>query len=395
MPHAEKKTYAVLGAGMQGTAAAYDIARFGDPAALWLADVSLDQARKSAERIDALCGAEVCRPAQVDATDPQALAEFLKPADVLISAVPYHLQPAIVPIAIETGTSMVDLGNDTVDTWAVIERDADAKAKGVTLVPDTGLAPGLVNSFGNCIVEELDEVESIKLYCGGLPQHPKPPFNYMLVFSLEGLVGEYTDETVVLRDGEVAIIDTLDELETLEIEGLGTMEAFTTSGGTSTSPYTLKGRVRDYEYKTVRYPGHCEQMRLFKELGFWGLDPIEVSGMRVVPRDLFCKLVDPILADPTDKDLVVVRVTGVGTHNGERVAVQMDILEYHDDATGFSAMERLTGFSAAIVAEEIAHGAIPCGCFPYEKAMTGARFLEEIRRRGVEVRVTRCSCGNG
>ncbi len=379
--------YAILGSGMQGTAAAYDVARFGEPSSLVLADVDPEAATRAAERVNALVGSDVARPAQADATDPASLRSLLSEADVLISAVPYFLQPQVWDAAFETRTSMVDMGNDTADTLHLLERDAEAKKLGIALVPDTGLAPGLVNSLGNLFLERLDEADTVRLYCGGLPQHPKPPFGYKLVFSIEGLVGEYTDETVALRDGEVVVIDTLDELEELEVEGLGRMEAFTTSGGTSTAPYTHRGRVRNYEYKTVRYPGHCALMRVFKDFGFWGLEPIEVDGALVRPREVFHRLMQTALEDPEDKDLVVVRAVAEGRRAGRRVRLQADILDYHDDSTGFSAMERLTGFSSAIVAEEIAKGGIGPGCHAYEKAMTGERFLEEIRRRGVEVRL--------
>lgn len=380
------KTYAILGTGMQGTAAAYDLARFASPARILMGDVSFEQAQKSASRVNALVGREVCEPTQVDCLDSEALAAVLEPVDVLVSAVPYHYQPKVVPVAIASRTSMVDMGNDTADTFATLEKDAEAKANGVAVVPDTGLAPGLVNSLGNYFIEQLDETDTVRLYCGGLPQNPKPPFNYMLVFSLEGLVGEYTDETIVLRDGEVQAIDTLIELETIHVEGLGEMEAFTTSGGTSTSPYTLKGKVRNYEYKTVRYPGHCEKMRLFKDHGYWDLEPVEVDGVSVVPRDLFCKLMEPHLLDPDGRDLVVARATAWGTRAGKKVRLQAEILDYHDERTGFSAMERLTGFSSAIVAAEIGNGGIPPGCHPYEKAMTGKRFVEELLRRGFNVK---------
>ncbi len=266
-------TYAILGSGMQGTAAAYDLARFASPVRILMGDISLEKAQRSAARVNKLVGRDICETQQVDCLDPVALSAFLQPVDVLVSAVPYHFQPQIVPVAIASKTSMVDMGNDTADTFTALEKDAEAKANGIVFVPDTGLAPGLVNSLGNYFIEQLDKTDTVRLYCGGLPQHPKPPFNYMLVFSLEGLVGEYTDETIVLREGEVQAIDTMIELETIYVDGLGEMEAFTTSGGTSTSPYTLKGKLRNYEYKTVRYPGHCEKMKLFKDHGFWGLDP--------------------------------------------------------------------------------------------------------------------------
>ncbi|MFN3683503.1 MAG: saccharopine dehydrogenase family protein [Fimbriimonadaceae bacterium] len=379
--------YAVLGSGMQGTAAAYDVAVFGQPARLVLADVDPEAARRAADRVNRLVGRPVAEPAQADASDPASLRSLLAGADVLVSAVPYFLQPRVWDAAFETRTSMVDMGNDTADTLRLLERDAEAKALGIALVPDTGLAPGLVNSLGNLFLERLDEAETVRLYCGGLPQHPKPPFHYKLVFSIEGLVGEYTDETIALRDGEIAVIDTLDELEELDVEGLGRMEAFTTSGGTSTAPYTHRGRVRNYEYKTVRYPGHCALMRVFKDFGFWSLEPIEADGVRVRPREVFHRLMQTALEDPEDKDLVVVRAVALGSRAGRRERLQADILDYHDDSTGFSAMERLTGFSSAIVAEEIARGGIPPGCHAYETAMTGERFVEEIRRRGVEVRI--------
>lgn len=381
-------TYAILGSGMQGTAAAYDLARFASPSRILMGDISLEQAQKSASRVNKLVGREICEPFSVDCLDPVALSAFLQPVDVLVSAVPYHFQPQIVPVAIASKTSMVDMGNDTADTFTALEKDAEAKANGVVFVPDTGLAPGLVNSLGNYFIELLDETDTVRLYCGGLPQHPKPPFNYMLVFSLEGLVGEYTDETIVLREGEVQAIDTMIELETIQVDGLGEMEAFTTSGGTSTSPYTLKGKVRNYEYKTVRYPGHCEKMKLFKDHGFWGLDPVSVNGTEIVPRDLFCQLMEPYLLDPNDRDLVITRATAWGTKGGKKVKLQAEILDYHDEATGFTAMERLTGFSTAIVAAEIGNGGIAPGCHAYENAMSGKRFVEEVLKRGFNVKFT-------
>jgi lysine 6-dehydrogenase len=380
------KTYAVLGSGMQGTAAAYDLALFASPSKILLGDVSLELAQKSAERVNKLVGRPICQAVQVDALNAPQLKAFLDPVDVLVSAVPYHFQPQVVPVAIEAKTSMIDLGNDTIDTFETLKRDADAKAAGITIVPDTGLAPGLVNSLGNYFIETLDEVDTIRLYCGGLPQHPKPPFDYMLVFSLEGLVGEYTDETIVLRDGEVQVIDTMIELEQIQVEGLGEMEAFTTSGGTSTSPYTLKGKVKNYEYKTVRYPGHCEKMKLFKDFGFWGLDPVVANGQTIVPRDLFCTLMEPALRDDTDRDLVFVRAAAWGKKDGKEVHMETDILDYHDEATGFTSMERLTGFSSAIIAAEIGNGGIPAGCHAYENSMTGKRFVEEIQRRGFQIK---------
>jgi len=375
------KTYAVLGAGMQGTAAAYDLAMFGDARLIKMGDVSLDQANKSAWRVNDLVGRAVCQPHAVNALDAANLKEFLQDVDVLLSCVPYWMHPKIAKVAIEAKINMVDLGGNTEVTLETLAMDDEAKAAGVTLVPDTGLAPGLVNSIGMYLIESMDECETVKLYCGVLPQNPVPPFNYKLTFNIEGLLTEYDYQAVVLRDGQIALVDTLTELEDLEIKQLGKMEAFVTSGGTSTAPYTLQGKVKNYEYKTIRFPGHCERIKIFKDFGFWNESAIEVGGQQVVPRQVFYKVFGEALEKFVDDDLCAVRGVGLGKKDGKDVRVQLDIFDRQCKRTGFTSMERLTGFSCAIFAIEIAHGRTPVGCVRYENAMTGTKFVEELRRR--------------
>lgn len=380
------KTFAVIGAGMQGTAAAYDLVRYGKPAAVLLGDMSLEQATKSADRVNLLTGAATCKPVQVDALDKDSLTQFLEPADVLLSCVPYWMHPKIAEVAIETGTSMLDLGGNTEITLETLAMNDKAKAAAVTLVPDTGLAPGLVNSIGLSLFERLDTTDSVKLYCGVLPQNPKPPFNYKLTFNVEGLLTEYDFQAVVLRDGEIVLVDTLDELEELHIEELGKMEAFTTSGGTSTAPYTLQGKIPNYEYKTIRFPGHCERIRIFRDFGFWGTDPVQVDGESVIPRHLFYKVFGDALAKFEDLDLCAVRGVGVGTKDGEKVRLQVDIFDKQCETTGFTSMERLTGFSMSIYAIELANGGMETGCLRYESAMSGGKFLTELEKRGIKLK---------
>jgi len=381
------RTFVVLGAGMQGTAAAYDLAKFAEPQDLLLADASLEQATKSADRVNRLLGREACRPTQVDALNPDNLAQILQPAGVLLSCVPYWMHPRIAKVAIATKTSMCDLGGNTAITLETLAMDDEAKAAGVTLIPDTGLAPGLVNSVGLYLIEQLDEAESVKLYCGVLPQHPKPPFNYKLTFNIEGLVVEYMDQAVALRDGEIVLLDTLDDVEEVVLEQFGKMEAFNTSGGTSTAPYTLQGRVKNYQYKTIRWPGHCERMRIFRDFGFWSSTPIDVKGQAVKPREVFCKVFGESLGKIQDLDQCVVRGVATGTKDGHKVRLQADIYDKQCEKTGFTSMERTTGFSMAIHAAAIAYGKLPAGCLRYETALTGADFCEQIQRRGIKLRV--------
>lgn len=381
-----KKTYAILGAGMQGTAAAYDLAKFADPEKIKLGDLSFDQAKHSASRVNDLIGSAICEPAQVNALDPTNLSKFLEDVDVLLSCVPYWMHPKIAKIAIETKTNMVDLGGNTEVTMDTLKMDELAKSAGVSLVPDTGLAPGLVNNLGCWLMEHLDTVDSVKLYCGVLPQNPKPPFNYKLTFNIEGLLTEYDYKAVVVRNHEIALVDTLDELEKLEFDTFGEMEAFTTSGGTSTAPYTFKDKVKNYDYKTIRFPGHCERMRIFKDFGFWNEDEIEVAGKSIVPRQLFYKVFGEALSKFEDRDQCLVRAVGVGTKDGQPKTLQIDIFDKECEVTGFTSMERLTGFSTAIYAKAIAEGRVPNGCNRYETALTGVYFVEELQKRGIDLK---------
>lgn len=381
-----KKTYAILGAGMQGTAAAYDLAKFADPEKIKLGDLSFDQAKHSASRVNDLIGSAICEPAQVNALDPTNLSKFLEDVDVLLSCVPYWMHPKIAKIAIETKTNMVDLGGNTEVTMDTLKMDELAKSAGVSLVPDTGLAPGLVNNLGCWLMEHLDTVDSVKLYCGVLPQNPKPPFNYKLTFNIEGLLTEYDYKAVVVRNHEIALVDTLDELEKLEFDTFGEMEAFTTSGGTSTAPYTFKDKVKNYDYKTIRFPGHCERMRIFKDFGFWNEDEIEVAGKSIVPRQLFYKVFGEALSKFEDRDQCLVRAVGVGTKDGQPKTLQIDIFDKECEVTGFTSMERLTGFSTAIYAKAIAEGRVPTGCNRYETALTGVYFVQELQKRGIDLK---------
>lgn len=377
------KTFAVLGCGMQGTAAAYDLARHADAACVRLLDQSSAQAERSAARVHALTGCDRLEASFVDALDPHALSDALRGIDVVLSCVPYWMHPQVAEAATAAGCSMCDLGGNTEVTHRTLELDERARAANVTLVPDCGLAPGLVNSLGLFLMESMPDAESVRLYCGVLPQNPKPPFGYKLTFNVEGLITEYDYEAVLLRDGEIRRVETLTELETLDIPEMGTMEAFVTSGGTSTAPYTFQGRVRDYAYKTLRFPGHCERMRLYKDFGLWREEEVEVRGQQVRPKDVFCRVFGEALAKVEDKDQCAIR----GVASGPSGSLTADLYVRQDDETGFTAMEQLTGFSLAIIAGAIAEGHLSAGAHRYETAMSGGDFMAGLARRGIQPRL--------
>jgi lysine 6-dehydrogenase len=392
MKHSEKKrVYAVLGAGKQGTAAAYDFLRFGEADSVWMADASKAVAEHAADRLRKLVpkAAKRVHAAQVDATDPEALVEFLKPVHTLLSAVPYFMHPSVAVAALAARTNMCDLGGNTGVALKVLGLDDRAKEAGVTFVPDCGLAPGMVNTLAVYGMEGLDVCREIQLRCGGLPQKPKPPLDYKLVFAISGLTVEYFGKAHVVRDGKVVEVDTFTEVEEIEFpEPVGRCEAFVTSGGASTAPLTLEGKVERYEYKTVRYQGHHAKFKVIKDLGLLELDPVKLGDVEVVPREMFHKVAAPKIDFPKDRDLVVVRAIIRGVKDGRPVTRQFDIMDFHDEETGFSAMERTTGFSAAVVCEMVAHGQVPVGAHPLEQAIPGKPFVDALVQRGIPFRET-------
>ncbi|MAE72436.1 MAG: hypothetical protein CME06_18445 [Gemmatimonadetes bacterium] len=376
----------IIGAGMQGTAAGYDMARFAGADEIRMLDVDSERAEAAADRINRLVEGDLARPGTIDARDPVGVRDALAGSKATLSAAPYHLNLGLAEAAVDVGSSFGDLGGNTEIVRAELELHDLAAAAGVTVLPDLGLAPGLGNSLAVYAMDRVDSPRSVRIRCGGLPQDPRPPLGYKLVFSVEGLTNEYFGKAVVLRDGRREEIDTFSELETVDFpKPIGRLEAFTTSGGTSTCPWSLAGRIADFDYKTLRYPGHFERMKTLRDMGFLDLEPVEVEGMEVVPRSVFHTLARRALDFPGDRDLVVLRVVC----EGDGGSCEIDIIDHHDEETDFSAMERMTAFPASIGVIAMAHGRLAPGAVPLELALDSTHVVDELPRRGIEVRVRR------
>ena len=368
---------AVLGAGMQGTAAAYDMARFG-AAAVRLFDHDGARAAAGADRINALLGRAVATGAALDARDGRAVTRALAGVAVTLSGLPYYLNLGAAKAAIAAGSSFGDLGGNTDVVWSELALHGEAEARGVSVVPDLGLAPGMGNTLAACAMGRVRGARRVSVRCGGLPQVPRPPLDYKLVFSVEGLTNEYFGQAVFLREGRRVEVDTFDELEAVTWPGMPPLEAFTTSGGTSTCPWTFEGRLESYDYKTIRYDGHFAKVKLLKDLGLLDLRPIEVLGAKVVPREVFHSLARAKLAFPGDRDLVLLRVTCEGADETLTLSLRDD----HDEATGFTAMERTTAFPASIVCLMMAAGEVSPGAHRLESAVDPERFVAALSQRG-------------
>ena len=378
--------YLVLGAGRQGTAAAYDMGRWGSARRVILADRDPEIANRSAQRVNSLLSRSLAEPAQVDVADASSVRRAMQGADACLSAVPYPYNLELTRLALECGLHWCDLGGHTGIALEQHRLDEQARRAGLSVIPNCGQVPGMGTSLCVRAIELLDEAEDVFMWDGGLPQNPRPPFNYMLTFNIGGLTNEYAEPAVFLRDGKITEVEPITEMETVEFPApIGTLEAFVTGGGTDTMPWTYQGRLRTLQNLTLRYPGHFAKLRAYYELGLWDQDLLQVDGTQVSPRQVFHALFEPKVSYPEDKDVVIVRVKARGRKDGRQAEAVVEMIDYYDDATGFTAMERGTGWSAAIVAEMMARGETPRGAGGVEKMVPALPFVDELRRRGFSV----------
>jgi lysine 6-dehydrogenase len=368
----------VLGAGRMGLGAVHDLVSQPDVTGVTVADYDVSKAEAIAARYDKATAA------QIDCNDHAAVVALMRGHASAISCVNYWLNERLARAAIEAGTNFCDLGgnNDVVD--AELAMHDQAVKGGINIIPDCGLAPGMVAVLVAHAAQQFESIDEIHIRVGGLPQTPKPPLDYQLVFSVEGLINEYIEPARIIRDGKIATVDSMTELESLTFpEPFGKMEAFQTSGGTSTLVETFLGKVRDLDYKTIRYPGHCAKFKAMIDLGLCSSEPIDVDGAQVKPRRVLGELLVKNL--PHDEpDAVLVRVELAG--GGKRL--RYDIIDRHDPETGLSAMMRTTAFPASIVALMMARGQTAAkGALPQERCIPPDPFMNELAARRIVVDV--------
>lgn len=375
--------YVVLGAGRQGVAAAYDLAVFGHAERITLLDVDLQVAQAGAAKLNGLLGKPIASAHRVDAGDTAAVAPYLDGVTGLISSVHYTFNLEMTKLAIAKKVHMTDFGGNTDVVRQQLALDAEAAAAGVTIVPDCGMGPGLNISLGTYVMELVEVPEEVLIWDGGLPQDPQGPWNYVSTFNLGGLTNEYDGHASFIRNGQVVPVPCFSGYEVLEFpEPLGKLEAFVTSGGLSTSPWTFEGKLKRLENKTLRYPGHVAQFKAFSDLGLLGLDPIDVAGQKVVPRDVFHTLLAPQICRDEVKDVCVMRVKGIGTTKGKRAEATVELVDRYDPKTGFTAMQRLTGWHGSILLIAAVNGMVRRGAVSVEVSLPGKTIVTECKRRG-------------
>jgi lysine 6-dehydrogenase len=377
----QKMKIAVIGAGLMGGAALYDAARAEGVEKVGVFDIDEKLAAEVGERF----GDGKAVSGRIDAGDEETAAEILSGYDAAVSCVTYRFNPGLTRAAIKAKCHLVDLGGNNDVVKGQLELDAEAREAGIIVIPDCGLAPGMVSIMVADAVAKMDKISSVKIRVGGLPQSPRRPLNYQIVFSSEGLINEYWEPCVILENGQKKTVNPMSGLEDLEFDGIGELEAFYTSGGSSTLPDTFEGKIDFLDYKTIRYPGHCLRFKTMLELGLASRKMIEVDGAMVEPRAVFKAVLEHALGTD-DLDMILLRVAVEGEKDGSTASRIYELVDRQDSRTGLTAMMRTTAFPAAIVAWMAASGKITeRGVKPQEIAVEPSQFLPQLKKRGINL----------
>jgi lysine 6-dehydrogenase len=372
----------ILGSGMMGRALAYDLQKFSNFENITIADSNkktLESAKKSLNKSKLVFQ-------KLDVEKTRDIQECFNKYDIAISAVPYKYNFKLAKIAIETKTHFLDLGgnNDIVKK----ERSLfdEARKKEVTLIHDCGLAPGLSSVIVRDIVEKMDSLKYVKIRVGGLPVNPKRPFNYQIVFSPNGLINEYVEEALILENGKIIKKESMTELEKIKFpKPFSMMEGFLTSGGCSTLPYTYKDKIDYLDYKTIRYPGHCEMFKPLLDFGLASEKKIDIGDKIIVPRDLLITYLNKNLPK-NEKDVVLLKIFSKGLKDEKPVDIEYTMIDYYDEKYNITSMMRTTGYPTSIIAQMIESDTInDHGVFGCEEIVPCTPFFKELEKRDIKI----------
>lgn len=379
------KKYLVLGAGRQGTAAAWDLAKYGNASQVDILDTDMHrlfdvEKSLSSEFPDVKIVGRL-----------ESLGELLTPVmgrpkpkyHACVNALPYQFIEPVSALAVMAGISVCDLGCDTKSVLAQKKLTEAAKAANISIVSDCGLAPGTSTMLARLAIKRLGrKPDRVSIYCGGLPAQDQSIFKYKLVFSPTGLFNNYAAKAWVLSGGDVLEVDSLTGREDVEFAN-EKLEAFYTHGGASLLPWSLQREgVRNFSYKTLRYPGHLDALMLLRELGL--LDQDNPAALEAWRGAIAKRLTGP--ADSTDDYVYLRAVASIETFwpppEGLR-SITLDMV--FRDAGKFNSMERSTGFSAGVVACLQASKKVKPGVWTPDEAIDVNTYFKEMAKRGFQV----------
>lgn len=375
---------AVLGAGIIGSAVVEHLAQRETIDQIQVCDARPGIFNELERRIKS----DKLRCHQVDARDLNALRRVLRGSHCILSCLPPKLNPEVADLALELGAHFCDLGGDDRVAQQILALGPEANRKAVWLVPNCGLAPGLINILCMHGIDQFDTVDEARLRFGDIPLFPEPPLHFTIPFSAEQLIQKYTHPVELIQDGELTTFAPLTGQESISFAPpYGNLEAFYTSWSLSTLPHDLLGRVKTLDFKTVACPGHAEQMRFAIALGLTQPQSVDVRTHHTY-RSLFVRRLQR--AVPQDQpDAVLLRVLITGTRAGKSQSLVAELTETYDADRPVTAMKRCTAVSVASVAELlVSHHLEGGGAAPPERILPMDLFFALLAEHGLHIKTT-------
>jgi saccharopine dehydrogenase-like NADP-dependent oxidoreductase len=372
----------VVGCGKVGSEIARDLAGSDEVDSVVAMDTSSENLKLLRKKVP-----KKIQTVKLSISQKTHLHPLLGKVDLVCGALPGRLGFDLMTETVKAGRDIVDISYTPRDAFELQRR---AKEAGCRVVPQCGVAPGFTNMCVGDASRRLDQMESVEVFVGGLPEKPEPPLNYRIVFSLEDVVNEYSRPVQVIEDGKRRKVDALSGRGHISFPGVGRLEYFLTDG-LGSLPRSFP-RTREMHEFTLRYPGHADMMSTLRVLGFFDRNPVKIGGVEVEPRQMSIELLRGSMSRGSPEDFLALRVDVKGLSRGKRVHLRYQLLDRYDRRSGVSAMARTTAYPCTSVALLMGRGKIKeTGIVTPERITQDERLfrfvLDRLDERGVKMKM--------
>ncbi|MEX0747896.1 MAG: saccharopine dehydrogenase C-terminal domain-containing protein [Rhodothermales bacterium] len=374
----------VIGAGAMGSAVAHELINKDEVAQIQICDAR----SRTLQEFHREVKSTKLRSFQVDVRDISVMEPILRGSACVIGCAAPALNPDLAEICVQMGVHFCDLGGNEEIVRKELKLNDRAREKSIWIIPNCGLAPGLINILCLHGLEQFDNVEDAHLRVGDVPLYPEPPFNFRISWSAEKIIDDYTNSVQIIEDGRIKDIDPLTLEEPIHFEEpFGRMESFCTAGGLSTLTEQLAGKVKMLDHKTIRWPGHANQMRFLLGLGFGDKRIIDVRT-HLTYRDVLVRRMKERLGGRYE-DAVLMRVLIKGKKRGKKKTLVYEMIERYDTERQRTAMKRCTAIPTAAVALMVASGKVPGGgAAPPENILPKEEYCAGLESDGLHITTT-------
>ena len=372
----------VVGCGKVGSEIARDLAGSDEVDSVVAMDASSQNLKLLRKRVP-----RKLQTVELSISQRTRFHDLLEKVDLVCGALPGRIGFDLMTETVEAGRDTVDISYTPRDVFLLQRKAKDA---GCRVVPQCGVAPGFTNMCVGDASRRLDQMKSVEVFVGGLPEKPEPPLNYRIVFSLEDVVNEYSRPVQVIEEGKRRKVDSLSGRGHISFPGVGRLEYFLTDGlGSLPRSFPITREMHEF---TLRYPGHADMMSTLRVLGFFERNPVKISGVEVEPRQMSIELLRGSMSRGSPEDFLALRVDVKGLSRGKRVHLRYQLLDRYDRRSGVSAMARTTAYPCTSVALLMGSGKIKeTGIVTPERITQDERLfrfvLDRLDERGVKMKM--------